>query len=119
MADAEEEPQPQSIQQRIAALKLSQVGQSPLAPKPSGVAGKARPPPPPPPLGYSPGPPLGRGPPLVQCAQCGILKPVAQFAREGGGPGGVWKEECASCKGMILDTETGVTRRMTGMERGY
>ncbi|KAM0694450.1 hypothetical protein Q7P36_004805 [Cladosporium allicinum] len=74
------------------------------------------PPPPPPPLGYVPGPPLGRGPPLVQCAQCGILKPVAQYAREGGG---VWEEKCASCRGMILDTDTGVTRCKTAMERDY
>ncbi|GAB7328655.1 hypothetical protein MBLNU13_g00585t1 [Cladosporium sp. NU13] len=59
MADAQEEPQPQSIQQRIAALKLSQVGQSPLAPKPSGVAGKARPPPPPPPKPGVPARPTG------------------------------------------------------------
>ena len=58
MADAEE-PQPQSIQQRIAALKLSQVGQSPLAPKPGGVAGKTRPPPPPPPKPGVPARPTG------------------------------------------------------------
>jgi transglutaminase-like putative cysteine protease len=58
MAD-EEEAQPQSIQQRIAALKLSQVGQSPLAPKPSGLAGKARPPPPPPPKPGVPARPTG------------------------------------------------------------
>lgn len=58
MAD-EEEAQPQSIQQRIAALKLSQVGQSALAPKPSGLAGKARPPPPPPPKPAVPARPAG------------------------------------------------------------
>jgi len=52
---ADEEPtQPQSIQERIAALKLSQVGKTPDHPPPSynaamkgGAAAKARPPPPP------------------------------------------------------------------------
>lgn len=52
---ADEEPtQPQSIQERIAALKLSQVGKTPEHPPPSynaatkgAIAAKARPPPPP------------------------------------------------------------------------
>jgi len=47
---ADEEPQPQSIAERIARLKISQVGQphQPTpTPKPNGVTGKARPPPPP------------------------------------------------------------------------
>lgn len=53
MAD-QEEPQPQSIQQRIAALKLSQAGKTPDHPPPSynaatkgAATAKARPPPPP------------------------------------------------------------------------
>jgi transglutaminase-like putative cysteine protease len=47
---ADEEPQPQSIAERIARLKVSQVGQphQPTStPKPNGLAGKARAPPPP------------------------------------------------------------------------
>ncbi|KAM0722672.1 hypothetical protein Q7P37_002113 [Cladosporium fusiforme] len=82
---ADEEPQPQSIQQRIAALKLSQVGSgAPLpngngAPKPNAAAGKARPPPPPPPKPSVPTRPNGynraastNNPPLTDLPNGGI-----------------------------------------------
>ncbi|KAL1584312.1 hypothetical protein WHR41_06800 [Cladosporium halotolerans] len=82
---SDDEPQPQSIQQRIAALKLSQVGSgappsngSP-APKPNPTTGKARPPPPPPPKPGVPARPNGyhrtestNNPPLANQPNGGI-----------------------------------------------